>query len=192
MSSLIYIVEKTTNSQSHCLKLGNVNSITAKFGSVYSLIDSQTGKYPENIVLQQNDDHLLIVRDGEIVLVIEEYFEEGRGASFDDTGIILSDMALAGIESEVFEQNPVWSAETETVVTLNNEISTQTLDSSNNIQSNTDMSVPAEMRPQEAGSIQNDSMGTVTKEHPQESLPLGSMLLELKWAGAGMPLLRLV
>lgn len=183
MSSLIYIVEKTTNSQSHCLKLGNVNSITAKFGSVYSLIDSQTGKYPENIVLQQNDDHLLIVRDGEIVLVIEEYFEEGRGASFDDTGIILSDMALAGIESEVFEQNPVWSAETETVVTLNNEISTQTLDSSNNIQSNTDMSVPAEMRPQEAGSIQNDSMGTVTKEHPQESLPLGSHVAgaEMGW-----------
>ncbi|MGP3426985.1 hypothetical protein ACTVFR_22580, partial [Escherichia coli] len=72
MSSLIYIVEKATDSQSHYLVLGDANSVTAKFGSVYSLIDSQTGKYPENVVLQQDEDHLLIVRDGEILLVIEE------------------------------------------------------------------------------------------------------------------------
>ncbi|MGO2511230.1 beta strand repeat-containing protein [Marinomonas polaris] len=168
MSSLIYIVEKTTNSQSHCLELGNANSVTAKFGSVYSLIDSQTGKYPENVVLQQDEDHLLIVRDGEVLLVIEEYFDEAREVSFDDTGIILSDIALAGMESDVLVEEPIWSAETGTTITLNNETSNQTTDLANDTQPKIDMSIPSEMRPQEGVPVQNSSMGVLAQEHNED------------------------
>ncbi|SHG74270.1 hypothetical protein SAMN02745753_04421 [Marinomonas polaris DSM 16579] len=168
MSSLIYIVEKTTNSQSHCLELGNANSVTAKFGSVYSLIDSQTGKYPENVVLQQDEDHLLIVRDGEVLLVIEEYFDEAREASFDDTGIILSDIALAGMESDVLVEEPIWSAETGTTITLNDETSNQTTDLANDTQPKIDMSIPSDMRPQEGVPVQNGSVGVLAQEHNED------------------------
>lgn len=168
MSSLIYIVEKATDSQSHYLELGDANSVTAKFGSVYSLIDSQTGKYPENVVLQQDEDHLLIVRDGEILLVIEEYFDEAREASFDDSGIILSDIALAGMESDVLVEEPIWSAETATTITLNAENSNQTTDLANSTQPKIDMSVPSSMRPQEGAPLQNGSTGSEAQEHNED------------------------
>uniref|UniRef100_A6VTD8 Glycosyl hydrolase BNR repeat-containing protein n=1 Tax=Marinomonas sp. (strain MWYL1) TaxID=400668 RepID=A6VTD8_MARMS len=168
MSSLIYIVEKATDSQSHYLELGDANSVTAKFGSVYSLIDSQTGKYPENVVLQQDEDHLLIVRDGEVLLVIEEYFDEAREASFDDSGIILSDIALAGMESDVLVEEPIWSAETATTITLNAENSNQTTDLANSTQPKIDMSVPSSMRPQEGAPLQNGSTGSEAQEHNED------------------------
>ncbi|MGB3383310.1 MAG: hypothetical protein WBA64_01410, partial [Marinomonas sp.] len=99
--------------------------------------------------------NLLVMQDGEVLLVIEEYFSEGREASFDDTGSILPSTSFASVsDSEIpVDESPVWSAETDTLVTLSEDAegAPEVLSTT---ETPVDTTVPQQLRPDENAPVE--------------------------------------
>ncbi|MBR7889164.1 hypothetical protein J9B83_09440 [Marinomonas sp. A79] len=122
MKSSIFILKKTSDLPAQQLKLGEHSHIFAESGSVYSLVDAETGLYPEGVLLQQEGDDLLLMLDGDVLLVLNEYFNEEKDVSFDQVGhyFAASDSSEAQQPAEHAPSKPIWSAETDTLVSLDN------------------------------------------------------------------------
>ncbi|MCW8354463.1 hypothetical protein N5P32_00465 [Marinomonas pontica] len=133
MSSSIFIVEKAHNIPLHRFELGGATTLVAQQGSTYSLVDSLTGKYPTGITLLKDEDNLMIVHNGEVLLVIEGCYDDIKDVTFDDQGAVFSKTAFVDIEAV----EPVWNAEGSVIVATS-------------AASTIDMTFPTEMRPQDS------------------------------------------
>ncbi|MEP2618054.1 MAG: hypothetical protein ABJH25_08485, partial [Marinomonas sp.] len=116
MTNSIQIIKKIPDTPLQQLKLDMAPSIEAESGAIYTLIDEQTGQYPESVELQQLGDNLHVMRDGEVLLVIEDFYDEiGQGThqvSFDEFASIVTSNNMLSVES------PMWHEEMDVVVSL--------------------------------------------------------------------------
>ncbi|MEP3349180.1 MAG: hypothetical protein ABJN96_04395 [Marinomonas sp.] len=116
MTNSIQIIKKIPDTPLQQLKLDMAPSIEAESGAIYTLIDEQTGQYPEGVELQQLGDDLHVMRDGEVLLVIEDFYDEiGQGThqvSFDEFASIVTPDNMLSVES------PMWHEEMDVVVSL--------------------------------------------------------------------------
>lgn len=157
MKNSILIIKKSSGVQPQQMKLVGDLSITAEAGVVYSLVDSATGIYPEGVVLQKENEALQVIVNGEVLLVINDYFEEGKDVSFDEFGAHLSATDfIAAQEDSASLDSPVWDAEIDTVVTLDDK------------EGEIDATLPSDMRPQEDSIAQGGAMDANLKEQPEE------------------------
>ena len=112
MGNSILVVEKTSGLKVKKLGADFLNQIIALQGATYSLMDTETDSFPEGVTLVQNENNLTILLDDEELLVIQDYFIEGREASFDDTGSILpSSTAIPNLEVADSDFTTAWNAE---------------------------------------------------------------------------------
>ncbi|MCC4274098.1 beta strand repeat-containing protein [Marinomonas communis] len=119
MGTSILVVEKTSGLKVKKLGSDFLNQIIALQGATYSLMDTETDSFPEGVTLVQNENNLTILLDDEELLVIQDYFIEGREASFDDTGSILpSATAIPNLEVAGSDFSTAWSAEDSTTLTV--------------------------------------------------------------------------
>lgn len=157
MKNSILIIKKSSGVQPLQMELVGDLSITAESGVVYSLVDSATGMYPEGVVLQKENEALQVIVKGEVLLVINDYFEEGKDVSFDEFGAHLSATDfIAAQQDDASLDSPIWDAEIDTVVTLD--------DNGEAI----DLSLPSDMRPQEGSVAQDGAMDANVKEQAEE------------------------
>lgn len=157
MKNSILIIKKSSGVQPQQMELVGDLSITAESGVVYSLVDSATGMYPEGVVLQKENEALQVIVKGEVLLVINDYFEEGKDVSFDEFGAHLSATDfIAAQQDDASLDSPIWDAEIDTVVTLD--------DNGEAI----DLSLPSDMRPQEGSVAQDGAMDANVKEQAEE------------------------
>ncbi|RBP83424.1 hypothetical protein EBI01_06740 [Marinomonas rhizomae] len=157
MKNSILIIKKSSGVQPQQMELVGGLSITAESGVAYSLVDSATGIYPEGVVLQKEDEALQVIVNGEVLLVINDYFEEGKEVSFDEFGAHLSATDFVVIQQDDTDfDSPIWDAQTDTVVTLD--------DKDDAI----DATLPSDMRPPEDSIAQGGVMDANLKEQPED------------------------
>lgn len=157
MKNSILIIKKSSGVQPQQMELDGGLSITAESGVAYSLVDSATGIYPEGVVLQKEDEALQVIVNGEVLLVINDYFEEGKEVSFDEFGAHLSATDFVVIQQDDTDfDSPIWDAQTDTVVTLD--------DKDDAI----DATLPSDMRPPEDSIAQGGAMDANLKEQPED------------------------
>ncbi|ETX12702.1 hypothetical protein MUS1_02950 [Marinomonas ushuaiensis DSM 15871] len=139
MLTSVHIIKRLANTPLQQLQLGAESKIEVEQGAIYSLVDAETGLYPDGVILKQEEDNLLIEKDGEVLLVIQDFYNELNNASMDDTGSILPNSVYVASDIQTAEQ-PIWDAETSTVITLDDQ--------------------PADSIPQTAGSQQSSTPST--------------------------------
>ncbi|NLQ18133.1 hypothetical protein HGG82_10925 [Marinomonas sp. M1K-6] len=150
MSSSIFVIEKSSTNQFRQWELGQEGGLIAESNTVYSLLDAETGRYPEGVTLHQVGSDLQVIMNGDVLLVIAEYFDDIKQTSFDETGGILADVLLATDDGNPPLDETVWSAESSTTITVSEDDAVDVEQpKTQQAQGTIDSSVPAELRPQE-------------------------------------------
>ena len=104
MENTITIVKKLADASLQKMETINGKKLQVENGAKYSLIDEVTGEFPEGIQLLQESSDLVVSQNGEVLLVIEDFYNEVIDASFDNYASFGYIATAAETELGLFEE----------------------------------------------------------------------------------------